>query len=389
MVLLRSSADDGDEDGQQPQQQQPTEKKSVQFRYHTLTDVERILCLSDLHTDHADNLRWLRERARSELRATDLLVVAGDVSHDASTFAESLAVLCDECRVLFVPGNHEAWLSRTERRQHDSSLDKLAELNRICRSHSGAYVDPVYVPMGAKAPVWILPLESWYDGTLSFDEDLCAGFEHWPWVDFVRCKWNFPSAGAPNHRIPLGLTEYFLERNEKNILMPWRDLLSTDPSMIAPVVTVSHFAPNQQCLPDWKDLSARSFQVDRWLDHGAGAMSAKFAKVAGTALLDDQLRTIQTERMVHIFGHSHRPKDFEFGGIRYVHNPLGKPRERQLYMVSPHVTFKCIWDANAGGEVEGDTVIRLWEEQGGGKEMLLERMKRIRPGRYQRERRRR
>lgn len=355
------------------------------FRYHHVTDVKRVFCLSDLHTDHVDNMRWLRDRvAASSLSRSDLLIVAGDISHEFLTFKESLKIVCDICQVLFVPGNHEAWLNQHERNEFASSLEKLDQCNAICREH-GAYVDPVYI--AGPHPVWILPLQSWYDGTLSFDEELCQGFEHWPWVDFARCKWeDFPEMESPNARIPLGLTEYFLERNRVNILEPWRALIDAEGSATqavlpaVPVVTVSHFAPNQQCLPDWKDLESREFLTGAWLDHGAGHMSAKFAKVAGSALLGDQIRTIMPR--IHVFGHSHRPKDFKFRDIRYIHNPLGKPRERQLHMVSPNVDFQCIWDIGAG-EVNGETVIRYWEEHGGGKEMLWKRMAKVRPGRYQ------
>lgn len=223
--------------------------------------------------------------------------------------------------------------------------------------------------------------------------------EKWPWVDFARCVWPFPPAAldSVNARIPIGLVEYFIARNRVNILDLWREKLLRDErensDIRSAVVTVSHFASNQQCLPDWKDLSVNKFMTNQWLDHGAGTMSAKFAKVAGTALLDEQLRTLlptsvtsSSYRHIHIFGHSHRPKDFDFEGIRYIHNPLGKPRERQLHMVSPDVEFQCIWNVNHGGEVKGERVIRYWEEKGGGKEMLWKRMEAVRPVRYQNQR---
>jgi len=151
------------------------------LRYHHLTDIDRVFCLSDLHTDHVDNLKWLSENlaaSSSSLTARDLVIVAGDISHEFAVFEKSLDLLLDHgsgCRVLFVPGNHEAWLNKQqERKMFASSLDKLERFYEICRAREGVYVDPVY--LDGPHPLWILPLESWYDGTLSFDEELCEGF---------------------------------------------------------------------------------------------------------------------------------------------------------------------------------------------------------------------
>ena len=220
-------------------------------------------------------------------------------------------------------------------------------------------------------------------------------------MDFIKCQWGserfVPTTSPLNARIPQGLVEYFLQCNQENIIAPFQQLLQEQPHLWAPCITVSHFAPNPQCLPEWKNVSVTRFDVEAWLDHGAGTMSAKFAKVAGTKLLDEQLRILllpllqntitdtstnrqppdhqqQHHDLIHIFGHSHRPKDFVYNRIRYIHNPLGKPRERQLHMISPNVTFQYIWNCQTTGEITGPTILRYWEQYGGGKEMLWQRM---------------
>lgn len=437
--------------------------------FAALDSVERVYCLSDLHTDHAQNLDWLKDRMRRGRLAADpsepppprtttapktvpwsdqdLLVVAGDLSHDERVFEETLLCLLEQgCRVVFVPGNHEAWLDSKDLHLSkggggsdplsatEHSLHKLDRIYQTCRD-LGVLVDPCYVPSTTSRsgggnddvivnPLWIVPLQSWYDGTLSFSEELSHGFDHWPWVDFARCRW--PPPFLPDlERLPQGLTQHLLQRN-----VPFLQQLRQQPPVAAPgiaplsectVLTFTHFLPCLQTLPDWIDLTASEFDVTAWLDHGAGDMSAKFAKVAGSDLIvrvvcetrvlflrcalhrsivvhslvsyphccccwlvctgqDAQLRDLVTpfaKRHVHVFGHSHRPKDFEYHGIRYVHNPLGKPRERELCMIDPHVDFQLLWNVETG-EVPGQQVLRYWDEFAGGKEALWERLDQVR-----------
>jgi hypothetical protein len=300
----------------------------------------------------------------------DLLVVAGDISHDFDVFQESIRYMQDKCQVFFVCGNHEAWLNR------DNKYDSLEKIDRVyeeCRK-LGILVDSCFVN-GAHS-LLILPIQSWYDGSLSFSEELSKGFQYWPWVDFVRCRWrDFPSQESEsNARIPKGLAEHCLEQNTRQFKL--LDAYSTSALM-----TVSHFLPNKQSLPDWLDLNQDTFNLD-WLDHGAGDMSAKFSKVAGSLLIDKQLRSLPFDgRHIHVFGHSHRPKDFEYQDIRYIHHPLGKPRERQLHMINPHVDFKLMWDIRHG-EIPSEQLLRYWDEHGGGREALRKRLQAVKPGRY-------
>jgi len=416
-----------------------TRKISPAVIHHFENTIERVFCLSDLHTDHVDNQNWLRNRmqkhhdSKTDWRPSDLLVIAGDISHEMDVLTESLRYLRETagCHVLFVAGNHEAWLQKSDRETHQqkeddeneednheennndtskqnrsvmTSLDKIERVYQTCRN-MGVMVDPCQITTNGHS-LWIVPIQSWYDGSLSFSEEHCQGFAHWPWVDFMRCQWpqrfqqspaaiqELKASQATNHnpRMPVGLVEYLLEQNTENLKLVQDQIRQQQqqqqkqppPPRSLSLMTVSHFLPNQQCLPDFVDLSAPTLNVQTCIDYGSAEMSAKFAKVAGSDKIDDQLRhgidLDNQVRHIHVFGHSHRPKDFEYRGIRYVHNPLGKPRERLMHMVNPDVDFQLLWDAkNHQGVVPGKRILRYWEEYGGGREALWHRLESVKP----------
>jgi hypothetical protein len=507
----------------------PDEETRARVNIHRLPGVHRVHCISDLHVDNPDNLRWLESRCRPLATSnatsnatsisdatsatnpddnfetappidgkiisidthcnvgtwdeTDMIVVAGDISHKMDRIEHSLRLLKQTgAHVVFVPGNHEAWLtpsspaphhlpkgsssslssssstsslpSSQQSQSHYSSLSKLENIETLCRK-LGVYTTGDCVCVGG-APedvcseieteiehrngplsptpteeLWILPLDSWYDGSLSFVDlecapntgdgddsssppyyDLVRDFGKWPWVDFQQCHWpswlfqesndnectdnangnqngekeqpQTPPRSPLLKKIPIGLVDYYLKRNQPVIDAFHNATRSSPDHKRISVLTVTHFLPNQQSLPDWKDLDSRIFRCDSWLEHGAGGMSAKFALVGGSDKIDAQIRSLSAgaglfHRQMHVFGHSHRPKDFVYEGIRYVHNPLGKPREREMHMVDPDVEIKLLWEVGSsdGDETENgstETILRYWEERGGGLEMLLKRM---------------
>jgi len=301
------------------------------------------------------------------------------------------------------------------------SFTKLEKVVQVCDElgvHTSAKLvgcsdgnndDPYY-----RHPVWIVPMWSWYDGTLALPdcEDLSVGLAYWPWVDFKRCEWGNEYEGARMHvavdggnvdarfnvpgceRVPSQeLTKLFLSWNEDS-------LNAVKENSVANVISFSHFLPSPQTLPDWKVPSSNTFRREEWLDHPVPDVSAKFAYVAGSELIDEQIRSILPERydcidstgnsrsQIHVFGHSHRPKDFARNGIRYVHNPVGKPAEREMNMISGEFDFQLIWDCTGSrscrdddtdkggwGEVKAeDIIIRYWEQFGGGVDLLAENM---------------
>ena len=73
-----------------------------------------------MHTDYKDNLSWLQSLPQTEYKS-DALILAGDVSDDLQILSDTLSQCKARWRhVFFTPGNHELWIRKAERGQHDS-----------------------------------------------------------------------------------------------------------------------------------------------------------------------------------------------------------------------------------------------------------------------------
>lgn len=79
---------------------------------HNEADSLRVFVVSDLHTDYADNMEWVR-RMSSDRYQNDVLIVAGDIAETLSSFVLTMSELKNKfSTVFFVPGNHDLWCRR-------------------------------------------------------------------------------------------------------------------------------------------------------------------------------------------------------------------------------------------------------------------------------------
>lgn len=239
-----------------------------------------IYAVSDLHADFPENMAWI-EALGTPAYGRAALIVAGDVAHDLGVVERALGALKARfSRVFYVFGNHELWMTPNEA---GDSLDKLARLDELC-DRLGVETRPARVD-----DAWVVPLRSWYDGSLAVDgaprpADLAG------WVDFRQCRWSMPQADVARH---------FTAANAAALR-----------AYDGPVVSYSHFLPRSDLLPPREVLRFKGLP-----------------EVAGDAALDGQLRQLGAK--VHVFGHSHINLDRVIDGVRYVQNALRYPRERQ------------------------------------------------------------
>jgi hypothetical protein len=107
------------------------------------------------------------------------------------------------------------------------------------------------------------------------------------WADFYFCKW------------PVGMgsvSEYFLNLNESRIK-----------EYAGAVITLSHFLPRRELLPDIETLSFKGLPL-----------------VAGALGLDHQIMALNAA--IHVFGHSYIDFDKVIEGVRYIHHAFDYPR---------------------------------------------------------------
>ncbi|MFK7916255.1 MAG: metallophosphoesterase [Pseudomonadales bacterium] len=247
----------------------------------------RLFAVSDLHVDYQPNVEWINALSRADF-TDDALIVAGDLSHRQELVLDNLAELAQRfAYVLFVPGNHDIWVSR---QSPEDSLTRHDQLLQAVET-AGVRTQPLILP-----ELRIVPLLSWYD--FSFGEPIRK--LRLAWMDFHRCRW-------PQGWGEVEINANFLARNPNPA-----SIGSSDDSR--PLVTFSHFMPRADLLPE---LAVKHFG---WL-----------LPVLGGWSIDTALRRYQSTARSsphhHVYGHSHVNVDRAIDGVRYLNNARGYPNE--------------------------------------------------------------
>ena len=275
-----------------------------------LPPVVRLFGLSDLHVDYAANLDTVKTLERPPGEGHLALIIAGDVTHHRGTLREALTALRSTFDdVFYVPGNHEAWVTSTDRA--DGIEDSVAKL-RACEALAedcGCTTQPTTLEDAAGRVVKVAPLRGWYhashdrEPSVLPDDDGSRGFSR-RWADYRKCRWPPALLGrngkeAVAHGMGAGdheLSAYFASTNT----------LTRDDT---PLVTFSHYAPRYECVPEKRFL-----------------LEPCLAKVSGSDHLGDLVLSLKPD--VHVFGHTHIPIDIDLDGTYHVQWPLGSPREQ-------------------------------------------------------------
>ncbi|XP_010918026.1 uncharacterized protein [Elaeis guineensis] len=242
------------------------------------TGALRVFVMSDLHTDYAENMAWVRRLSTVWYR-NDILIVAGDVAETYKNFVVTMSELKDRFSgVFYVPGNHDLWCRR-EGGNYTDSLEKLRALLDVC-TELGVETSPRIVD-----GLGIIPLFSWYHKSFDKEKDV-TGIRipslEMACKDFHACTWPPELSNGD-----VALAHHFDMMNEKN-----NNAVEEVHKTNCQIITFSHFLPRQDLCPEKRML-----------------FYPNLPKIIGSDFLEVRLRFIHGKNgnrsACHVFGHTH------------------------------------------------------------------------------------
>ncbi|GAA0159868.1 hypothetical protein LIER_16549 [Lithospermum erythrorhizon] len=265
----------------------------------------RVFVISDLHTDYAENMSWVRSLSHKR-DDNDVLIVAGDVAETLKNFILTMSLLKERFQhVFFVPGNHDLWLRR-ENNAYANSMVKLDKLLDVCQS-LGVETKPLVID-----GLGIIPIFSWYHESFDTEDDITdirVPPLEMACKDYHACKWSGELKDGHD-----SVAIHFDAMNEKH-----SDIIKEIQLRCNQILTFSHFVPRQELCPEKRML-----------------FYPNLPKVVGSDFLEARIRSLHGNdgrpSACHVFGHTHFCWDALVDGIRYVQAPLAYPREQKRRM---------------------------------------------------------
>ncbi len=253
----------------------------------------RLLAISDLHLDHAENREAIEAIGD---HPDDWLLLAGDVSHDPQDLVWCLDRLVDRfARVAWVPGNHDLWTFRGDARPDLLGQDRYQHLVEICRQRSVLTPEDPYAELAIEGQAYVVaPLFLLYDYSFRPPEVPASEAVRWARADGVLCSDEFYLSPAP-HR---SRADWCAARCELTAAR-----LGEVPARVR-MVLVNHF-------PLRHDLIR--IRIPR------------FSIWCGTRLTEDWHRRFNVEAVVS--GHLHVPSTRWRDGVRFEEVSLGYPAQ--------------------------------------------------------------
>jgi predicted phosphohydrolase len=324
----------------------------------------KVYVISDVHSDHKENMEWVEAHCAATSRPHDVLIIAGDVSDDLELLGKTLKLFASSYGYcFFCVGNHELWTRKAERGQYDS-IQKLHKIEDLC-SEIGVFTAPKKI----HGSIWIVPIMSWYHADWDKEPDIPGAMPiERVMMDFHACSWtseptlrasgdnsiadyfdrlNDPLFGqivdqintersgasesgtseksAVNSTIVEGNGVDLRQENKEqkdyekedggkiqiSDLLLLQDEQDEEETRTSPpvVISFSHFLPHQELLPEKRMLHYPNL-----------------AKASGSDFLATRILSLKPN--VHIFGHTHFTQDQVINTTRCVQWPLGYPRDQ-------------------------------------------------------------
>ena len=299
----------------------------------------RFYALSDVHTDHAENMAWCESLALGGRYARDVLLLAGDVAHDVEVVRRTLRTLKSAFgSIFFTPGNHDLWLERVTSGADTSSdsMQKLQLLQHTC-DELGVSTAPQLV-----GGAIVVPLLSWHHASWDTEPEV-VGWEGIPTAE--ECMTDYHATAWPS---PLRVGDEAVARavdalNDRPCPLGERVAALRAQAPHAPIISFSHFLPRVELCPEKRFLVYPSL-----------------AKAVGSRPLMERVEALQPA--VHVFGHvcssprrslyrafhhsrspaprplalsqTHFGWDATLDGVRYLQAPLSYPEERRARLAS-------------------------------------------------------